>query len=315
VSNRDLRILKGHDVQMILEGAELVLLDVVQAAYEAHSLGQSTLPHSSFLRFPNDPINRIIALPAFLSGDFELAGIKWIASFPDNVEKGLARASAVVVLNSARTGRPEAILEGSQISAQRTAASAALAARTLHADSAPTVVGLIGGGLINFETLRFLKAVYPGLSQVLLFDTSAEHALRFKERCMDSLGLPDVRIVASISDVLAGAALVACATTAVEPHIHDISMCPQGSSRARVISSAVPWPMSPAGERRRGRMAGGPRSSVHLAWGSWTWRSATGWSSKRRSVLWARSSRISYLRSARRRQPGPGQEPGQCCVA
>jgi N-[(2S)-2-amino-2-carboxyethyl]-L-glutamate dehydrogenase len=230
VSNRDLRILKGRDVQMILDGAELVLIDVVQAAYEAHSLGQSTLPHSSFLRFPDDPVNRIIALPAFLSGDFELAGIKWIASFPDNVEQGLARASAVVVLNSARTGRPEAILEGSHISAQRTAASAALAARMLHADSAPTSVGLIGGGLINFETLRFLKAVYPGLGQVLLFDTSAEHAVRFKERCMDSLGLPDVRIVASISDVLAGSALVACATTAVEPHIRDISMCPPGST-------------------------------------------------------------------------------------
>ena len=80
--------------------------------------------------------------------------MKWVSSFPANMGRGIDRASAVVILNSPLTGRPEAILEGSIISAKRTAASAALAVKVFHQAEDNGSVGIIGTGLINFEIVK-----------------------------------------------------------------------------------------------------------------------------------------------------------------
>src|SRR5438270_4948992 len=99
----DILILKGHEVASLLDGQEHALMETVRQAYEVYARGESSLPHSAFLRFPGDARNRIIALPAYLGQQFEVAGIKWVASFPGNLDRGLERASAIVVLNSTDT--------------------------------------------------------------------------------------------------------------------------------------------------------------------------------------------------------------------
>ncbi len=224
-----LRILKAGDVADALAGQELAIIEVVRRAYEDHIQGKSELPHSVFLRFPHDKRSRIIALPAYLGGTFDLAGIKWIGSFPGNHDHNLPRASAVLIFNSVETGLPEAIVEGSLISAARTAASAALGAGYLHADPAPTTVGCIGAGLINSEIIRFLLARYPGITNLVVCDTHEAQAHRFAQHWQDRAALT-VQVVAQPTDVLQRSLLVSFATTASEPHIADLSMCAPGST-------------------------------------------------------------------------------------
>jgi ornithine cyclodeaminase len=230
VNDREILIISGDEVRRALRGQEIELIETVRSAYIAHRRGDSALPHSTFLRFPGSEHNRVIALPAFLGDDFRVAGIKWVSSFPDNIDAGLDRASAVVILNSISTGRPETILEGSQISAKRTAASAALAAQILARNRSLYEIGLIGCGLINFEVARFMLAAFPGLNHLIAFDLDTTRAERFAERVRSDLREMKVTTTRSREAVLETAPVVSIATTAIRPHIRDLSMCVTGAT-------------------------------------------------------------------------------------
>ena len=154
----ELSIITGKTVCDIVRAHREECIRVVREAYLAHADGQAVNPDSYFLRFPGKPDCRIIALPAYLGKNFDVAGLKWIASYPANVQRGFPRASAVLVLNNYETGYPFAILEGSIISAARTAASAVLAAHWLNGQSHRAhALGIVGAGFIARYVYEFLE--------------------------------------------------------------------------------------------------------------------------------------------------------------
>jgi len=226
----NIAILRGAEVCAVLGGRELELVQVVRTAYETHGDGDSSLPHSTFLRFPGQPQDRIIALPAYLGGECQVAGIKWVSSFPENLNVGLDRASAVLILNSPQTGRPEAVLEGSVISAKRTAASAALAAQCLLSSKKVGRVGMIGCGLINFEIARFLVAVFPEMETFALFDKVEARAKQFADKCKRTFDKVQVEIATDVAAVLCSSPLISFATTASAPYVSELRECPPGSA-------------------------------------------------------------------------------------
>lgn len=228
--NGDLLVLTANEITALLKDRETEIVEAVRVAYDIHSQGGSRLPHSVFLNFPDNARNRIIALPAFVNHDGGIAGMKWVSSFPDNLSRGVDRASAVLVLNSTQTGRPEALLEGSQISAKRTAASAALAAQYMHGDKQVDSAGIIGAGLINHEIVRFLLAAFPELRNLVVYDLDQARAQQFGRRCESEFAGVSIKIAADIKSVLRAASLISFATTAIEPHVHDLHDCAPGST-------------------------------------------------------------------------------------
>lgn len=216
-------ILKGPEVDALLSGREREVVEIVRAAYEVHAGQDSSLPHSTFLRFPQSPANRIIALPAYLGGNFGVTGMKWVSSFPGNLDKGLNRASAVVILNSVETGVPEAIIEGSLISAKRTAASAALAASVLKDGARATSVSVVGCGLINFEVVRFLLSACPEVKTLVIYDLDPARAQFFRQSCRALSDRVESVVVPSVEEALAASPVVSLATTAATPHVRDFS--------------------------------------------------------------------------------------------
>ena len=217
----DFRIITGRSVHELIFADLRGCSAVVRDAYLAHHRGESVNPHSFFLRFPDRPSARIIGLPASLDAGFDVSGIKWIASYPENVAEGFPRASAVMFLNSRRTGYPYACLEASIISASRTAASAALAARAVHGQAEPASIGIVGTGLIARYVLDFLLAAGFGLPRVRLFDLSSERAARFAARTRQRPGEREVEVSASLEGLLRSSELVVFATTAPRPYVSD----------------------------------------------------------------------------------------------
>lgn len=222
--------LGGPDIASLLQGNEREIIDRVGEAYVIHGTGDSCLPHSVFVRFPNMKRERIIALPGYLGGKKNIAGIKWISSFPENYSLGISRASAVMVLNSMDTGRPQAFMEGSIISAKRTAASAALACDKLHAPGDIETLGIIGCGLINREIVRFIASLSRNIRSVLTFDISADRAADWAESIRGIVGDILIEHTDVVADLLARCPVVSFATTAVEPTINDLSMCPKSAT-------------------------------------------------------------------------------------
>ncbi|SFE66748.1 ornithine cyclodeaminase [Paenibacillus algorifonticola] len=129
------------------------LANSIEDAVHVMDNGDYAQPVKPYLRYGGNAANRIIAMPAYVGGSIHAAGIKWIASFPGNLNTGMPRAHSLLVLNDANTGKPYAILNASLPSAARTAAVSALLLRHyLHARSKqhPSEPHRIKLGIIGF---------------------------------------------------------------------------------------------------------------------------------------------------------------------
>ncbi|WP_432190130.1 2,3-diaminopropionate biosynthesis protein SbnB [Streptomyces sp. Tue6028] len=211
-------VVPGTAVRQVLDADRAGVVDIVRRAYLSHGAGDTVNPDSYFLRFPEKPDARIIALPAFLGDDVQLAGIKWISSFPANIRTGVPRASAVLILNDYETGYPIACLEAAGISAARTAASAALAAGALRAGGYEgTRIAVVGAGVIARNICDYLHVTGCTPDSYLIHDLDEAAGRALSGHVTQQLGV-SARFTADLDEALE-AETVAFATTALTPYV------------------------------------------------------------------------------------------------
>ena len=217
-------VVPGAQVQSALQGREKQVVELVEATYRVHGAGDSVNPPSYFLRFPDRPSARIIALPASIGGQVRVDGLKWISSFPENVAAGVPRASAVLILNDHDTGYPFACMEASIISATRTAASAAAAADWLsRGRPRPTRVGFFGVGLIARYIHTFLAGTGWSFDEIGVHDLSADSAAGFRGYLEQSGTAGRVTVHDTAEQLIRSSDMVVFATVAGQPHVTDPS--------------------------------------------------------------------------------------------
>ncbi len=238
-TGQELRLVRGETVARIVSKNREDITRLVRQAYVSFGRGRAFNPQSSFLRLEEvEPgsLNRIIALPALIHDGTEIAGIKWISSFPGNIASGLPRASAVLILNDLKTGFPIAVMEGSLISAARTAASAAIGAEAICPDrSAIKTLGVVGTGLIARTTLEFLHHLAWRFDRIVVHDLDDARMRGFIDSASSFIGCA-VEAGGGLERTLGLSELVLFATTAAKPYVHRADHFREG---ARILNISL----------------------------------------------------------------------------
>jgi len=190
-----------------LELSTLEVLEAVEESFRQKGRGAAQLPPKVGVDAGGGAFAH--AMPAAVPAAGAL-GMKWVAGFPDNAARGLPTIHALIALADPTTGRPLAVMEGGLITALRTGASAAVAARHL-ARRASAVAGILGCGVQARTSVQALAAVLPALAAVRCFDVDAVASEAFVNDMEDSMQGVEVVVCDAAEEVPLGADVVVTA--------------------------------------------------------------------------------------------------------
>jgi ornithine cyclodeaminase/alanine dehydrogenase len=140
---------------------------------------------------PGGGDNFIHAMPAYIPA-MASAGVKWVSGFPENHRRDLPYISGLLILNDVETGLPISIMDCSWITAMRTAAATAVAARRL-ARPESSVLGVLGCGVQGRTNTEALLVDFP-LQRVMAYDVSRPAVERFAEEISSRFDLEVVPV-------------------------------------------------------------------------------------------------------------------------
>lgn len=161
------------DMASCVEVMEELLITLYKGDYVMGGANHNS--HGCMIMFPDDPQfegmpknaddRRFMAMPAYLGGRYQMAGMKWYGSNVDNKKKGLPRSILMMMLNDKDTGAPLALMSANLVSAYRTGGIPGVGAKYLARKDAK-VVSIIGPGVMGKTSLAAFVSVCPQVDTV-----------------------------------------------------------------------------------------------------------------------------------------------------
>lgn len=180
--------------------------------------GPNSDSHGAMITFPEEsPFptmpkptadRRLMAMPAYLGGDFQTCGVKWYGSNIANREKGLPRSILMFILNDIDTGAPLAYMSANLLSAYRTGAIPGVGARYLARKDAK-VIGLLGPGVMGKTSVASFMAARPNIDTIKVKGRGKANLESFLAWIKDEYPqITNVKVVDTDEDVVRGADIV-----------------------------------------------------------------------------------------------------------
>lgn len=194
MSKYEFRYLSQEDILSL----NIPYIDVIHAVEKVMSeFGKGTCQLPVKIHVNSRPGTYINAMPAYVGGEKEMQGLKWVAGYPENRKKGMPVTWGIMVMNNCETGAVEAIMDARWITAIRTAAVAAVTAKYCKVKNTHSLT-IIGAGEQGKWNARLMKLVIPELKKIYIGDIY-EPAIRAYVEKMQPL-MPDVEFVPIYTD-------------------------------------------------------------------------------------------------------------------
>ncbi len=178
------------------------VIDALETMFKEKGEGRVEMPPKPGIHTRKDAF--IHAMPAYIPS-LDSAGMKWISGYPDNQKKNLPYISGLLILNDPETGFPLTVMDATWITAQRTGAATAIAAKYL-ARKESSSVGILACGVQGKGNLEALACVF-NITKVKAFDINPETAQTFA-KTMTELVNVDIEIVNTPREAVDGLDLV-----------------------------------------------------------------------------------------------------------
>lgn len=171
--NKKILYLSQNDVKKVNLGMERII-DALDDMFKEKGEGRVEMPPKPGIHTREDAF--IHAMPAYIPS-IESAGMKWVSGYPENQKKGLPYITGLLILNDAETGIPLSIMDCSWITAMRTGAATAVAAKYLARPDSSSV-GIIACGVQGRSNLEALACLF-NIKKVKAYDIYPEVAEKF----------------------------------------------------------------------------------------------------------------------------------------